>query len=299
MVGVLRFRDPVGKEQQDLARLDPVVIDRKAEILDRAEWRTAFGDELPQAGAAAENEGRIVTGTGIGDLARAEVENSGESGHEDAALALQLRARRRRLPVGLREDAVERRPKCQHGVAHDLFGHRHQQCCRNALARHVGDQKEQAAASSDQQVVVEVSPDHSRRLDAGVDIDVATIGKRRKAPRQQAHLDCLRRGKLALDPLLRLAFANEFRLRGAQVADKHYTQRAEQGQHRKGAVEEEIGKAEEQEFDAEKRRRERDSDSDRAHRPRVAQQPDDREPGRERRSELEPIEKWWAAEQSR
>ena len=110
-------------------------------------------------------------------------------------------------------------------------------------------------------------------------------------------MDRLRRGELALDPLLRLAFANEFRLRGAKVADKHYTQRAEQGQRRKGAVEEEIGKAEEHEFDDKKRRRERHSDTDRAQRPRVAQQPDDHEPGRERRSELEPIEKWWAVEQ--
>ena len=69
MVRVLRFRDPVGKKQQDLTELDPVVIDRKAEVLDRAERRTAFGDELPQAGAAAEDEGRVVAGTGIGDLA--------------------------------------------------------------------------------------------------------------------------------------------------------------------------------------------------------------------------------------
>jgi hypothetical protein len=35
-------------------------------------------------------------------------------------------------------------------------------------------------------------------------------------------------------------------LRGAKVADEHYTQRAEQGQHWKGAVEEAIGKAEDQ-----------------------------------------------------
>src|SRR5277367_637700 len=111
MVGVLRFRDPVGKEQQNLARLDPVVIDRKAEVLDRAERRTALGEKLPQAAAAPEDEGRVVTGTGIGDLARGEIENAGESGHENAALALQLRTRRRRLPVGLGEDAVERRPK--------------------------------------------------------------------------------------------------------------------------------------------------------------------------------------------
>ena len=110
-------------------------------------------------------------------------------------------------------------------------------------------------------------------------------------------MDRLRRGKLALDPLLRLAFVNEFGLRGAQVADQHYTQRAEQGQHRKGAVEEAIGKAEQCQFDAKKRRRDRESDTDRPHRACVAQQPDYREPGGERRSELKPIEKWWAAEQ--
>ena len=167
-----------------------------------------------------------MTGTGIADLARAEVENPGESGYENAALALQPRARRRRLPVGLREDAVERRAKCEHGVADDLLGHRHQQCRRNALARHVGDQKEEAAAFPDQQVIVEVAPDHSRRFDAGVDVDVVTIGKRGKPPRQEAHLDRLRRGKLAVDALLGLALANQFHLCGAQVADEHCTQRA-------------------------------------------------------------------------
>src|SRR5205807_1140228 len=126
VLGVLRFRDPVGKKQQNLTKLDPVVIDREEEVFDSTEWRAAFGDELPQAGAAADDEGRVVTGTGIADLARAEVENPGESGYENAALALQPRARRRRLPVGLREDAVERRAKCEHGVADDLLGHRHQ-----------------------------------------------------------------------------------------------------------------------------------------------------------------------------
>jgi len=96
------------------------------------------------------------------------------------------------------------------------------------------------------------------------------------------------------------AFTNEFGLRGAQVADKHHTHRAEQGQHRKGAVKEKIGKAEERELDAKKSRRDRrdrHGDAERRQRPLVAQQPDDHEPGRERRSELEPIEKWWAAEQ--
>ena len=159
------------------------MIDRKAEVVDRAERRTAFGDELPQAGPAAEDKGGVVTGTGIRDLARVEVENPGESSHKDAALVLQLRTCRRRLPIGLREDAVERRPKCQHGIADDLLGHRHQQCCRNALARHIGDQKKETVASSDEQVVVEVAPNHPRRLDAGVDIDLGTIRKRRKVPR--------------------------------------------------------------------------------------------------------------------
>ena len=110
-------------------------------------------------------------------------------------------------------------------------------------------------------------------------------------------MDHLRRSKLALDPLLRLAFVNEFGLRDAQVADQHYTQRAEQGQHRKGAVEEAIGEAEQCQFDAKKGHRDRESDSDRPHRACVAEQPDYREPGGERRRELEPIEKRWAAEQ--
>ncbi len=91
---------------------------------------------------------------------------------------------------------------------------------------------------------------------------------------------------------------NEFHLRGAKVADKHYTQGAEQGQYREGAVEEEIGKAEEQEFDDKKHAAARaTATTDRAQGPRIAQQPDDREPGHERCSEFEPIEKWWAMEQ--
>jgi hypothetical protein len=68
-LGVLRFRDPVGKEQQNLASVDPVVIDRVVEIIDCAERRTTLRDELPQAGAAAEDKGRIVAGAGIVDLA--------------------------------------------------------------------------------------------------------------------------------------------------------------------------------------------------------------------------------------
>src|SRR6516164_8519688 len=88
---------------------------------------TTFGDQLPQTGTAAENEGRIVTGAGVVDLARAEVQNPGERGHEDATLALQVGACRCELAVRLREDAVERWLECQHRVADDLLGHRHQQ----------------------------------------------------------------------------------------------------------------------------------------------------------------------------
>src|SRR5262245_39946413 len=98
MLGVLRFRDPVGKEQQNLAGVDPVVIDRVVEVIDRAERRTALGDELSHAGAA-EDKGGIVSGTGVIDLARAEIENPGEGGNENAALVLQLGTRRRSFPV--------------------------------------------------------------------------------------------------------------------------------------------------------------------------------------------------------
>ena len=57
VVDVLRFGDPVSKQQQNLAGFDPVVIDRIAELVDRAERGTTFGAELPQSGTAAENEG--------------------------------------------------------------------------------------------------------------------------------------------------------------------------------------------------------------------------------------------------
>src|SRR3984893_11812915 len=122
VVGVLGFGDPVGVKKQDLAWLDPAVIDRIAEVIDRAERGTALGDELPQAALATEDERRVVPGAGKIDLSRTEVENPGERSHEDAALALQLRTRRRRLPVGLRANEVGRRRKCQHGVANDLLG---------------------------------------------------------------------------------------------------------------------------------------------------------------------------------
>src|SRR6516164_10709907 len=98
----MRFGDPVGKQEQNLAGFDPIVIDRIAELIDRAERGTTFGDELPQTGTTAKNERRIVTGTGVVDLAGAEIENSGEGGHEDATFALQLGTRRCELPVRLR-----------------------------------------------------------------------------------------------------------------------------------------------------------------------------------------------------
>src|SRR6516165_8415363 len=184
-----------------------------------------------------------MTGTGEVYLARAEVEDPGEGGHEDAALALQLRTRCCELAVRLREDTVECRLECQHRVAYNLLGHRHQQSCRNALARHIGDQKEQATGSSNQQIVVKVTPDHSCRLDAGVDIDFGAIWKGGEAPRQQSHLDCLRGGKLALNPLRCFAFPYEFRLRSPQAGDQHDTQCRKQSQYREGAIEKKTCKA--------------------------------------------------------
>ena len=83
----------------------------------------------------------------------------------------------------------------------------HQQRRRRALARNIGDQKEQAALPVDQQVIVKIAADDARRLDARIDVDVGPLGKGGKTARQQPHLDRLRGGKLALVALLCLAFA--------------------------------------------------------------------------------------------
>jgi hypothetical protein len=95
----------------------------------------------------------------------------------------------------------------------------------------------------------------------------------------------------------KVSYDHHLLLRSAQMGAQHDTQCGKEGQRRKGAVEEEIGKAEQRQLNAKKSRDDRCSDSDRAQRPCVAQQPDDGQPGRERRSELEPIEKGWAAKQ--
>ena len=76
------------------------------------------------------------------------------------------------------------------------------------------------------------------------------------------------------------------RLHGAEIADEHDDERSEQGQRWKGAVEQQIRSPEQREFEAKESGDDHHSETGRAHRPCVAQQPDDREPGRERRSEL-------------
>src|SRR5436190_1770761 len=59
-----RFGNTIGIEQQHLAEIDVIVIDRKGKIVDDAERRSALGFETARPGAPLHQEGGVVTGTG-------------------------------------------------------------------------------------------------------------------------------------------------------------------------------------------------------------------------------------------
>jgi hypothetical protein len=76
-----------------------------------------------------------VAGVHVLELARREIEAGGEHGHEHGALVVA-----RELPVHARDGLGDRRRSRSDGAEKGL-GHRHEERCADALARHVAHQQ--------------------------------------------------------------------------------------------------------------------------------------------------------------
>ena len=176
LADVHRFGDPVGIEEQQIARRHGAFVLLVDHPFHGADNRPVQPVQPLQVAVPAFEIGRIVSGVGVDELAGPDVHDADEQGHEHAVLVVDAE-----LVVEVRDDAGGRTIVGRARFDQRLR-HRHEQGRRHALARYVAD-AEADAVLVDEVEVVEITRHLAGRLQHRENGELVVIGEGRKDER--------------------------------------------------------------------------------------------------------------------